>query len=50
MKKPKPKPKTIKDWKCQECGRLLTQRQAEKAMFGTEGCPGCGGVDIDLRI
>jgi len=34
-------------WKCQECGRRFkTTGAAEKAAL--EGCPGCGGVDIDL--
>lgn len=39
-----------KDWQCQECGRRMTARQAEKAMFGIDGCPGCGGADIDLYV
>jgi hypothetical protein len=34
-------------FKCQECGRRFrTERAAWKASM--EGCPGCGGVDIDL--
>jgi DNA-directed RNA polymerase subunit RPC12/RpoP len=34
-------------FKCQECGRKFkTVRSAEKA--SKDGCPGCGGVDIDL--
>jgi hypothetical protein len=37
-----------KDWQCQECGRLMTTKAAERAMFGDDGCPGCGGTDIDL--
>ena len=33
-------------WKCLECGRKFrTTRAAERATFN--GCPGCGGVDID---
>jgi len=38
--------KTPKDWKCQECGKRMTLRAAEKA--SREGCPKCGGVDVDL--
>ena len=38
----------MKDWQCQECGKLMTVQQAERAMTGTTGCLGCGGVDIDL--
>ena len=37
-----------KPWMCQECGRRMTAKAAEKASFGDEGCPGCGGSDIDL--
>jgi predicted nucleic acid-binding Zn-ribbon protein len=34
-------------YKCQECGRKFrTTKAAEKASF--DGCPGCGGVDIDI--
>jgi len=40
--------KAPKDWKCQECGRRMTARAAERAAFGEDGCPGCGGSDIDL--
>ena len=36
------------DWKCQECGKLMTAKQAEKAVFGA-GCTRCGGTDIDLK-
>lgn len=33
---------------CQECGRKFkSQKAAEKA--ADEGCPKCGGVDIDLH-
>lgn len=42
------KPKAPKDWKCQECGKRLTLKAAEKAAFGADGCPKCGGSDIDL--
>jgi len=34
------------DWKCMECGRLMTLRGAERAV--SEGCPRCGGSDIDV--
>lgn len=34
-------------FKCQECGRKF--RKVEAARRASEnGCPGCGGVDIDL--
>jgi hypothetical protein len=34
-------------FKCLECGRKFkTARAAERA--ASNGCPGCGGVDIDL--
>ena len=34
---------------CQECGRKFrTVRAAERAAFGSRGCPGCGGSVIDL--
>ena len=39
-----------KDWQCQECGREMTQKQAEKAVNGSTGCPGCGGSDIDMKV
>lgn len=36
-------------FKCMECGRKFrTTRAAEKAAFGNDGCPRCGGSDIDL--
>lgn len=44
----KAKLKVIKDWVCLECGRRLTLRAAEKA--ASDGCPGCGGVDIDIYV
>jgi ssDNA-binding Zn-finger/Zn-ribbon topoisomerase 1 len=40
--------KEPKDWQCQECGKRMTLKQARKASFGTDGCPKCGGADIDL--
>jgi hypothetical protein len=34
---------------CQECGRKFRSvKAAEKAAFN--GCPKCGGVDIDLDV
>jgi hypothetical protein len=34
---------------CQECGhKFRTVKAAEKAAFGDDGCPKCGGSDIDL--
>jgi len=34
---------------CQECGhRFRTVRVAEKAAWGDNGCPTCGGSDIDM--
>src|SRR5215467_7414449 len=36
-------------FKCLECGRKFrTTRAAERASMN--GCPGCGGVDIDLDV
>lgn len=35
-------------FKCFECGKkFYTAKAAEKAAFGDNGCPGCGGSDID---
>ena len=39
--------KVVRDWKCQECGKLMTAKQAEAAAFA-EGCPRCDGSDVDL--
>lgn len=33
-------------WKCQECGKKMSLKAAERASLN--GCPKCGGVDIDL--
>lgn len=38
----------VRDWECRECGKRMTMKQAQKAVSGTEGCPKCGGADIDL--
>jgi predicted nucleic acid-binding Zn-ribbon protein len=36
-------------WKCLECGhKFRTVKAAERA--ANNGCPGCGGVDIDLVV
>jgi len=40
--------KIPRDWKCQECGRLMTIYQAEKA--SRDGCPRCNSSDIDLAV
>lgn len=33
---------------CMECGKkFYTVAAAERASFGDNGCPGCGGSDID---
>ena len=43
-------PRTIaasRPFQCMECGKKMTLRQAEKAMYGVNGCPKCGGADID---
>lgn len=42
--------KVSKDWVCLECGKRMTLRRAEKAMSDADGCPGCGGADIDLYV
>jgi len=34
-------------FKCQECGHgFRSVKAAEKAAFGVNGCPVCGGADI----
>lgn len=43
---PRIRARALKDWKCQECGKLLTSAGAEKAM--SVGCTRCGGVGVDL--
>jgi len=36
---------------CMECGhKFKTVKAAEKASFGPNGCPKCGGSDIDLDV
>jgi transcription elongation factor Elf1 len=41
----KVKTKEPKIFKCQECGRKMTVKQAEKAI--SYGCSNCGSIDID---
>jgi len=41
--------KATSGFACQECGhKFRTVKAAEKAAFGDDGCPKCGGSDIDL--
>lgn len=36
-------------WKCLECGKKFkSTKAAKKASF--EGCPKCGGCDVDLDV
>lgn len=36
-------------WQCLECGKIFKSgKAAEKASY--DGCPNCGGVDIDLYV
>jgi len=45
---PKPKRRRIvRDWQCNECKRLMTFEQAERAVYSLDGCPGCGGTDVE---
>ena len=38
-------------FECQECGqKFFSAKAADLAAFGEEGCPGCGGTDIDLYV
>lgn len=42
------KQKRVPLFQCLECGKkFYSAKAAEKASFGDEGCPGCGGSDID---
>jgi hypothetical protein len=42
-------PKVPSGFYCQECGHAFrTVKAAERASFGPDGCPNCGGADIDL--
>ena len=38
----------VKEWACNECGHRMTLAQATRASRNTQGCPKCGGADIDL--
>lgn len=43
--------KRVPLFECQECHRkFYTVKAAEKASFGDDGCPGCGGSDIDEYV
>ena len=33
---------------CRECGTRLSAKRAALALNSEDGCPGCGGSDIDL--
>lgn len=36
---------------CMECGKkFYTVKAAERAAFGPNGCPKCGGADIDTYV
>jgi len=38
-------------YSCQECGWLFyATAAAERAAFGDDGCPGCGGCDVDVYV
>lgn len=41
---------TSKPFACLECGRRFSLKAAERAMSSDQGCPGCGGADIDLHV
>jgi Zn finger protein HypA/HybF involved in hydrogenase expression len=36
------------EFECMECHRKMTVEEAELAL--EEGCPGCGGCDIDIAL
>ena len=39
------------EYVCLECGKkFYTVKAAERAMNGDDGCPKCGGSDIDLYV
>lgn len=42
--------KTEHSWACQECGKRLSAKQAERVMLGPNGCPKCGGADVDIYV
>ncbi len=39
-------PGSRRPFQCNECGKKLTLKQAERAVY-RDGCPKCGGADID---
>lgn len=46
-----PKRKRTAEFECMECGKLFySTKAAERASFGPNGCPGCGGADIDIHV
>lgn len=48
-----PRSKTTKTsgFACMECGhKFRTIKAAERASFSAQGCPKCGGADIDLSL
>jgi DNA-directed RNA polymerase subunit RPC12/RpoP len=40
--------KIDRPFQCQECGKRMTVKQAERAAFGERGCLDCGSSDVDL--
>jgi predicted nucleic acid-binding Zn-ribbon protein len=39
----------VSGFACMECGhKFRTIKSAERAAFGPNGCPKCGGADIDI--
>lgn len=43
--------KKIPLFACQECGKkFYTAESANRAAFGDNGCPKCGGSDIDMWL
>ena len=38
-------------WRCQECGKKFKSAgAAQRAAFGDNGCPKCGGSDVDYSL
>lgn len=47
--KAKSKPEPL--FACRECGhKFFTVAAAERAASGSDGCPGCGGSDIEIYV
>ena len=41
----------IPKFQCQECGhQFYSVAAARRASFDIQGCPGCGGSDIDVYL